>query len=87
MRGVQARLRGAYSEMLIILRTLYHTCRLVHGDLSEYNILVHEARPLPLSRTDCHSSFQQVTLLAQVGELCEYSFSVGQATVYLSSVC
>lgn len=37
-----ARLRGAYSEMLIILRTLYHKCRLVHGDLSEYNILVHE---------------------------------------------
>lgn len=39
---MQPRLRGAYSEMLLIMRTLYQTCRLVHGDLSEYNILVHE---------------------------------------------
>lgn len=36
------RLRGAYTEMLLIVRKLYQQCRLVHADLSEYNILVHQ---------------------------------------------
>jgi RIO kinase 1 len=27
--------------MLLIVRRLYQQCRLVHADLSEYNILVH----------------------------------------------
>lgn len=36
------RLRMAYTEMVMIIRKLYQDCRLVHGDLSEYNILFHE---------------------------------------------
>jgi hypothetical protein len=36
------RLCSAYREMVGILRTLYQRCRLVHADLSEYNILVHQ---------------------------------------------
>jgi serine/threonine-protein kinase RIO1 len=32
----------AYTEMVMIIRKLYQDCRLVHGDLSEYNILFHE---------------------------------------------
>lgn len=36
------RLRMAYTEMVMIIRRLYQDCRLVHGDLSEYNILFHE---------------------------------------------
>jgi len=36
------RLRQAYTEMVVIIRTLYQTCRLVHADLSEYNILYHK---------------------------------------------
>ncbi|KAK7048407.1 Serine/threonine-protein kinase RIO1 [Favolaschia claudopus] len=31
-----------YEELLLAIRTLFHKCRLVHADLSEYNILYHE---------------------------------------------
>lgn len=34
---------GLYEELVLIMRTMFHQCKLVHADLSEYNILYHEA--------------------------------------------
>lgn len=36
------KLREGYVEMITTMRVLYQRCKLVHGDLSEYNILYHE---------------------------------------------
>ncbi len=37
-----ARLAKCYRQLLLDMRTMYHQCRLVHADLSEYNILYHQ---------------------------------------------
>ena len=31
-----------YEEAVLLIRRLYQECRLIHADLSEYNLLVHE---------------------------------------------
>lgn len=36
--------RGLYIQLLGIMRKMYQVCRLVHADLSEYNILYHDGR-------------------------------------------
>jgi len=38
----QAVYASLYSELVLNMRKLFHQCKLVHADLSEYNILYHE---------------------------------------------
>ena len=35
-----------YTQLVLLIRQMYQECRLVHADLSEYNILVHEVSSL-----------------------------------------
>jgi hypothetical protein len=34
----------AYIQTFRIMHTMFHQCRLVHGDLSEYNLIYHQVR-------------------------------------------
>lgn len=36
----------AYENIVINMRRMYHECNLVHGDLSEYNLLWHNSHPV-----------------------------------------
>lgn len=39
---IEARWKALYVQLLGYMRTMYQVCRLVHADLSEYNLLYHQ---------------------------------------------
>lgn len=40
----ESKARELYMQCIQILRTLYHECRLIHADFSEFNLLYHDGR-------------------------------------------
>lgn len=40
----KSKCREVYRELVIHMRTMYQKCKLVHGDLSEYNMLYHDGK-------------------------------------------
>jgi len=40
----ESKTQSCYTEIIKIMRKMYHQCRLVHADLSEYNILYHKGK-------------------------------------------
>ena len=58
------RARELYLQLVKTMRTMYHTCRLVHADLSEYNLLyVHPPHPTPPHPPHAHTSLRVRRLL------------------------
>lgn len=44
-RVSQQQMQVFYTQLVLTVRQLYQECHLVHADLSEYNILVHNVCP------------------------------------------
>lgn len=40
----ESKARQLYRDLVLIVRRMYHTCKLVHGDLSEFNLLYHDGQ-------------------------------------------
>ena len=40
----ESKARELYWDLSLIIRNIYHQCKLVHGDLSEFNLLYHEGK-------------------------------------------
>lgn len=75
-----------YRELLASVRIMYHECRLVHADLSEYNILYHEGHLwiIDVSQSVEHDHPRAYDFLrADIGHVDEYFAKRGVATLGL----
>ena len=61
----EGKARELYMECIMIMRKLYNECRLVHADLSEYNILLHDGhlRVIDVSQSVEHDHPQALEFL------------------------
>jgi RIO kinase 1 len=71
------------NELLTFIRDLYHNAKLVHGDLSEFNILYHNQKPIVIDISQAvsiHHPKAEVFLVRDIKNIFNYFKKLGVET-------
>ena len=80
----ESRARQLYWDLALDVRKIYHVCQLVHGDLSEYNLLYHQGKAfvIDVSQSVEHDHPNALEFLRKdINNLNEFFKRKGQAII------